>query len=174
MINLKILFKNTTKYSKDVYNKFLAFHNKKYHLTYTLYTGLVTMLILFCLILQVQSHHLNLAILICCCLTAFILWRFFRPISDITKEYKSDKIQKEKEFTYKFYQHFFTIEDTNEYSKIKYYELHKVFETDDFFYLYIDKTHSFLLNKTCFKKNNSADFSQFIKKKCWWCYKNVK
>lgn len=174
MINLKILFKNTTKYSKEVYDRFLAFHSKKYHITDTLYTIVVILFVLFCLILQVKSHHLNLAILICCGLTAFILWRFCRPIFVITKEYKSEKIQKEIAFTYQFYHHFFTIEDTKEYSKIKYYELYKIFETSEFFYLYLDKTHAFLLDKSCFQKNNPVDFSQFIKKKCWWCYKNVK
>lgn len=171
VINLKPLFKNTTKYSKTIYDKFLAFHSQKYHITYTLYTVIVVALIIFFLILQVKSHNFNLAFLACCGLTAFILWRFFRPISNVTKEYKSDKIQKEKEFTFKFYHHFFTVEDAKEYSKLKYYELYKVFETNDFFYLYIDKTHSFLLDKSCFKKNNSSEFSQFIKKKCWWCYK---
>lgn len=174
MINLKILFKNTTKYTKSIYDKFLAFHNKKYHITYTLYNVAIIGFILFSLILQVKSHHYNIAILICCALTAFILWRLFRPIFVVTKEYKSEKIQKEKEYTYLFYHQFFTVEDSKQYSKIKYYQLYKVFETNAFIYLYIDKTHSFLLDKTCFQKSNPSDFSQFIKKKCWWCYKNVK
>ncbi len=57
---------------------------------------------------------------------------------------------------------------------MKYYQLYKVFETADFFYLYIDKTHALLLDKTKFKKNNPSEFLDFIKRKCWWCYKKVK
>lgn len=174
MIILKILFKNKTKYTKATYDKFLAFHSKKYHFTYTLYTALVIAFILFGLILQIRYHNFTLAIVLCCGMTAFILWRFFRPISDVSKEYKSEKIKNEKEFTFTFYEPFFIIENEKEFSKIKYYQLHKIFETNDFFYLYIDKTHSFLLDKSCFKKNNPSDFSIFIKKKCWWCYKKVK
>lgn len=130
-------------------------------------------LILFCLILQVKYHNITIAILFCCGLTFFILWRFFRPISEVSKEYKSEKIQNEKEFTFKFYDKFFTVEDNKEYFKMKYYQLYKVFETKEFFYLYIDKTHAFLLEKSKFKKDASASFSSFIKKKCWFKYKKV-
>ena len=162
---MKLLFKNTTRYTKAVYDKFLVFHRKKYHFTYTAYTAIVVAFILFGLILQVKYHNFSIAIALCCVLTFFLLWRFFRPISEVSKEYKSDKIQKEKEFTFKFYEKFFTVEDKKEISKIKYYKLYKVFETSDFFYLYIDKTHSFLIDKSKFKKNNPFEFSSFIKKK---------
>lgn len=171
MIILKLLFKNTTQYTKAVYEKFLIFHSKKYHFTYTAYTVLVAAFILFSLILQVKHHNFTLAILFCCGFTGFILWRFFRPISDVSKEYQSPKIQKEQSFTFQFYSKFFIIQQKELYSKIKYYHLHRVFETTDFFYLYIDKTHAFLVDKTTFKKNNPSEFSTFIKKKCWWCYK---
>lgn len=167
MIYLKLLFKNTTKYTKAIYDKFLAFHSKKYHFTYTTYTLLVVAFILFSLVLQVKYHNFTIAILLCCGLSTFILWRFFRPISDVAKEYKSEKIQNEQSFTFKFYDKFFTIEDLKVYSKIKYYQLYRIFETDDFYYLYIDKAHAFLMNKSCFKKGSSEDFSHFIKKKCW-------
>ena len=102
----------------------------------------------------------------------FILWRIFHPVSEISKEYKSEKIKKEKEFTFKFYDKFFTVEDDKQYSKIKYYKLYKVFEIPDFFYLYIDKKHAFLIDKSKFKTSNSSEFSIFIKKKCWWCFRN--
>ena len=138
------------------------------------YTAMVVAFILFGLILQVQYHNFTIAITLCGILTAFILWRILHPVSEVSKEYKSDKIQKEKKYTFKFYEKFFTIEDFKEILKMRYYKLYKVFETADFFYLYIDKTHSFLIDKSKFKNDKSAEFSTFIKKKCWWCYKNVK
>ncbi len=173
MINLKLLFKNTTKYTKTVYDNFLAFHNKKYQLTYMAYTAMVVASILFTLIFQVKYHNFTVAIVLCCGLTGFVLWRFFRPVAEVSKEYKSEKIQKEKKFTFKFYDKYFVTEDDKQYSKIKYYQLYRVFETSDFFYLYIDKKHAFLLDKTKFKKDNPSEFSVFIKKKCWWCSKKV-
>lgn len=171
---MKLLFKNTTKYTKSIYDEFLAFHRKKYGFTYTAYTVIVVAFILFGLILQIKYHNFSIAILLCFSLTFFILWRYLRPISDVSKEYQSDKIQNEKEYTFKFYNNFFTSEDNKEISKIKYYQLYRVFETSDFFYLYIDKTLSFLMDKSKFKNSNSAEFSRFIKKKCWWKFKKVK
>lgn len=150
------------------------FHNKKYHFAYIAYTVFVLSFLLLFLIIQVKSHNLTLAFLACCGLTFFILWRFFRPVSDVKKEYKSDKIQKQTKFTFKFYHKLFTIEDDKQISTIKYYQLYRVFETRDFFYLYIDKSHSFLIDKSCFKKNSPDNFSKFIKKKCWWNYKFIK
>ncbi len=171
---MKLLFKNKTRYTKEVYDKFLEFHSDKYHFTYTAYTIFVTAFILLSLVLQIKYHNYTLAIVLCCGFTCFILWRIFRPISDVAKEYQSDKIKNEKEFTFKFYEKLFTISDYKAYSKIKYYELYKIFETDKFLYLYIDKTHAFLVDKSGFKKSNSEDFSNFIKKKCWWNYKYIK
>ena len=168
---MKLLFKNTTKYSKSVYDEFLKFHRKKYRFTYILYNVIVIALILFCLTVQVQYHNFSGSILFCIILSLFILWRYLHPIEEVTKEYNSDKIQKEKSFTFKFYDKFFTCEDIKEFSKFKYYKLHKVYETNNFFYLYIDKTHSFILDKTKFNENKSAEFSNFIKKKAFFRYR---
>ena len=41
-------------------------------------------------------------------------------------------------------------------------------ETKDFFYLYIDKNHAFLLNKSNFIKGNKFEFLKFLKKKLWY------
>ena len=91
MIKLKLLFKNTTQYTKAIYEEFLAFHSKKYKFTYMGYTAMIVAFILFGLILQVKYHNYSIAILLCCGLTFFVLWRFFYPVSEVTKEYKSDK-----------------------------------------------------------------------------------
>ena len=57
---------------------------------------------------------------------------------------------------------------------VKYLNLRKVFETKDFFYLYLDKTHAFIINKKNFSIGTSLDFSRFIKKKCFLRFKKVK
>ena len=173
MIKLKILFKNTTQYTKKVYDKFLEFHRKKYRIPYIAFNVIIIACILFCLILQIQYHNFNVAILICVILTVFVLWRYLHPIFEIEKEYKSDKIKKEKVFTFKFYDNYMTCEDLKHISKYKYYRLRKIFETDDFFYIYLNKSHAFLLDKSSFSNNCSSDFSIFIKKKCLMRYSKV-
>ena len=68
---MKILFKNETKYNKEIYENFLNFHNKKFHFKYTLYTAAIIMLLIFCLSLQVKYHNYTLAILFEIFLSAF-------------------------------------------------------------------------------------------------------
>ena len=174
MIILKILFKNTTKYNKKVYDKFLQFHRNKFSLSYTFYTAIVAIALFYCISMQVIYHNLTLAISLCTVLTAFFLWRFLHPIKEVSKDYHSDTIQKEKEFTFLFFDNHFKIRDQLSSEIVKYYKLYRVFETTDFFYFYIDKTHSYLISKAGFFKGSTSEFSTFIKKKCWWKYKKIK
>lgn len=150
MINLKILFKNKTKYTKQAYKEFVEIHNKTHNFTYTLYTVIVIALLLICLVLQVNNHTYSLAITFCLIITCFILWRFFHPVSVVSKQFNSSTIQTEKEFTFNFYNKYFKIIDDNQFEIFKYYKIYKVYETDNFFYLYTNRTHSFLINKNNF------------------------
>lgn len=150
MINLKILFKNKTKYTKQAYKEFVEIHNKTHNFTYTLYTVIVIALLLICLVLQVNNHTYSLAITFCLIITCFILWRFFHPVSVVSKQFNSSTIQTEKEFTFNFYNKYFKIIDNNQFEIFKYYKIYKVYETDNFFYLYTDRTHSFLISKNNF------------------------
>lgn len=174
VINLKILFKNTTKYSKENYKIFLQFHSNQFRFRSILYTATIIGLLLFCIILQVKSHNLTLAITFCMIFTIFFLWRYLHPISEISKEFSSEKIQNEKQFTFIFYEKYLKIQDKTFYQILKYHKLYKIFETPYFFYLYLDKTHSLLLDKSSFSIGSSEEFSAFIHKKCWYQFKKVK
>ena len=174
MINLKTLFKNKTQYTKETYKQFVEFHSKKYHFQYTLFTTIIVSLILFCIVLQTSYKYYTLAIVTCIIFTIFCLYRYFHPISVINKELPSKTIKEEKYFTFKFYEKYFKIQDKLQTNIVKYYSIRKVFETKDFFYLYIDKTHAFLINKKNFSIGKPTDFSEFIKKKCILRYKKVK
>lgn len=171
VVNLKILYKNTTKYNESIYLEFLQFHKQKFGLKYTLYTAFIVGLLLFCLVLQIKIHNLSLAIIFCIAVTCFFLWRYLHPISEVSKDLNSNKIQNEEEFTFIFYEKYFKIRNRLKTNKVKYYELYKVFETSKFFYLYIDKTHSLLLDKEKFSIGLPNDFSNFMHKKCWYKFK---
>ena len=106
---MKLLFKNRTKYSKKVYNEYLNFHRNKYNLSYKFYTIIVALLLFFCIGMQVKYHYYSLAILLCVIFTCFILWRLFRPVYEVKKEYQSKKIADEQTFIFKFYENCFVI-----------------------------------------------------------------
>ena len=173
VIAVKILFKNVTKYSKEIYDEFLAFHQSKYNLQYFLYTLFVFLCFLFCIVLQVIYRNFTLVILFFVFLICFMLYRYFNPQKKISKEYESEKIKEEKMHTFIFYEKFFTISDGNSSSKVKYYKLYRVFETKKFFYLYLNKSNAFLIDKSKFIRNKEEQFSNFISKKCWWIYRKV-
>ena len=99
---MKLLFKNKTKYTKQIYKKFLEFHQEKYGATYMGYTILLIILLIFCVIVQIQSNNYLLSILTTCILIGFIFWRLYNPIKTVQKEIKSEKIENEQEFIFKF------------------------------------------------------------------------
>ena len=171
---MKILFKNKTKYSKEIYTEYLNFHRKKYNFSYKLYTAFIIFLILLCVTMQIKYHYYTLAIIMCVALTIFFLWQFIHPEYQVAKEYQSDKIANENEFTFIFYKKHFKVVGKKQFSDCKYYELHKVFETNNFFYLYLDKNHALLLKKDCFTVGNPEEFSTFVKKKVLWKYRKFK
>lgn len=174
VIKLNLLFKNKTKYTKETYKKFVEFHSKKYNFQYTLFNVIIIALILFCMILQVTYKYYSLAIFTCIIFTCFCLYRYFHPISVVAKELKGETISEEKTFTFKFYEKYFKVFDKLDNSNVNYNELRKIFETKNFFYLYLDKTHAFIISKENFSIGTPTDFSKFIKKKCFLKYKKVK
>ena len=173
VIILKVLFKNRTKYSEEVYNQFLEFHRNKFKFSYTLYTALIMIALFYFISMQVIYHNLTLAIVLCIVMSVFFLWRYLKPISEVSKDYKSDTIQQQQSFTFLFYSNHFIIRNNMCYESIKYSNLHRIFETNDFFYLYIDKRHSYIISKSGFLKGTSNDFASFIKKKNFFKYKQI-
>lgn len=173
MIDLKILFKNVTKYDKEIYADFLKFHQKVFGLKYSLYTAFVIGLLLILVTMQIKIHNMDFAIILCCVITGFFLWRYLHPASEISKEFNSEKIQDEKEFTFTFFEKKIKIRENDKLETyiIKYNELYRVYKTEEFFYLYIDRRHALLINSNSFIIGNSEDFSEFIKKKCKFKYK---
>lgn len=58
--------------------------------------------------------------------------------------------------------------------RYKYFMLHKVYETSDFFYLYVTRENAFLISKNTFSLGNKEDFSKFLKNKCKLKYRSRK
>ena len=168
----KLLFKNSTKYSKKLYDEFTQFHNKKFSLFYDLFTIFILILMLYCLIMAISNKIVFLSIIFIIALLVFSGYRFLGPISLYKKESTKKSITKEKTFKFYFYDKYFKIRDNLDYDKISYFKLYKVFETENYFYLYFNKKYSFIIDKTCFTHGTAEDFSKFIKDKMWIKYSN--
>ena len=169
---MKLLFKNKTQYDETTYNEYLKFHKNKFSIKYIFFTSIIAILLFFCFAMQLKYHYYNIAFLFLIIIITFILWRLFYPTYEVKQEFESKKVSQKYEFTFKFYNKYFTICRNMNYSKVKYSKLYKIYETDTFFYLYIDNRHAFLINKDNFIKGSSEDFSQFMRKKCLFKYKS--
>lgn len=165
---MKVLFKNKTQYTKQTYQEYLNFHQNKYNLRYKFITIIVILFLSFCLLMNFKYKNYPTALIILICLFIFIYYQFFHPQKTIDKELKTDKFENEEFFTFKFYEKFFTIINKNIKQKLKYRYLTKIFETDDFFYLYVNKNHAFLLKKSGFTVGDTTKFLKFLKKKRWY------
>ena len=165
---MKVLYKNKTKYTKETYAKYLQFHQNKFGTKYRFITILIIVLLCFFIITNFKYANKTTGFILLLALLVFCLYRFFQPISLVKKELKTEKFEKEKEFTFKFYKKYFTISDSNNFEKIKYWKLYKIYETNDFFYLYINKDHAFLLEKNTFTKGDISTFYIFVKRKIWF------
>lgn len=159
------LFENTTTYTSDVYAEFVRFHNQKYNLKYNLYTLFMLVLIVFCMVSQFLYGNILLGIAFVFFMIIFLIWRVFHPSFFVKKEANSDKVKKQLKNTYSFYDKYMQIKNTKDNIKLNYYKLYKVFETENYFYLYINKNYSFVLSKDGFSIGNSSEFYKFIKNK---------
>ena len=162
---MDILFSNTTKYTKQVYLDFLEFHNKKFGKRYWFNTILISAIILYILIVNVIHLNWRLIILLIIAGISFFIYRIKSQENIIKKELKKEPITQEKEFKFIFYEKYFKIRDKLQTETIKYYKIKRIYQTERYFYLYIDKTHSFLLSKNGFTTGNLESFYKFIKKK---------
>ena len=157
---MKILFKNTTKYTKENCNEFIEFHNRKYGKREILKLGLIAIAILYIFIsnLIYKNWKLILGII----LFGIVLY-FIQNNMNIKKEKKRNKV---KEYSFYFYEKYIKVKCRKEFERLFYFKLHKIFETDEYFYLYLDEKSSFILRKDGFEIGTPEEFSKFIKEKC--------
>lgn len=166
----QLLFKNSTQYSKKVYDQFTRFHNEKFSLSYNLFTLFILILLIYCLVMTIINKVIFVAILFLLVLIIFLFYRIFSPIHFYKKEVNKKSITKEKIFKFYFYDNYFKIRDGLNFDTIHYFRLYKVFETKNFFYLYFDKKYSFIVDKSSFTHGTAEEFSKFIKNKMWLRY----
>ena len=168
------LFENKTTYNKETYFEFLEFHNKKFNFRYTLYTVVWSMIFMLCIYLAFASKNRIQGVIVTMILVGFIAYRLLRPKKVVDKELKSDKISTNNSNTFSFYDKNFEVKNNNGSFIYRYFMLKKIYETDNYFYLYVTRENAFLISKNTFSIGTSEDFSKFLKKKCGVKFKGKK
>jgi len=90
----------------------------------------------------------------------------YLPAKRYQKTKKKFAQSKETTVTINFYKFYFKIEQ----KVYPYLKLYKVFETKEYFYLYVNEENAVLVNKKGFKIGTTEEFTEFIKKKCLFKY----
>ena len=165
------LFRNKTTMSKEIYTQLLQFHQRKYDWKYWLYTAGLFLLFVILIAFNLANHYYLQAFLLFIILAGFLAYQFIHPYKRISKEYKSDKVQKHLVNHYLFYDNYFKIKNKFGITKIKYWKLYRVFETDNYFYLYLDKVNILVLDKLSFTTGTTQDFEKFMKHKILFKFK---
>lgn len=162
MKQMKPLFKNTTIYNSENYNQFIEFHGKNFSFSYNSYNIIMILLLIYCVVINIIDKNLIFVLLFSVLLGLLVFFRIYWPLR--TYEKNKDKYAEDNEssFTFSFYKYYFTLEKKTFY----YSKLYKVFETEDYFYLYINDENAILVSKTGFDIGTPEEFSAFIKKKC--------
>ena len=96
----KLLFKNTTQYSKKVYDEFTHFHNDKNNLYYEIFTVFILILLIYCIIETIKAKLVVLCIVFILTLIIFTCYRLFNPIVIYKKEVKGKAIAKSNTFKF--------------------------------------------------------------------------
>lgn len=164
---MKPLFKNITKYNAKNYNQFIKFHGEKFNFSYNMYTIAMAILLIYCIILNIIQKNITFILLFLTILILLFLFRMYFPMKRYQKTKKQYSKNKETNISFTFYKFYFSVgEKTFPYSR-----LYKVFETKDYFYLYTDDENAALVSKNGFNLGTAEEFSEFIKKKCFFKYK---
>lgn len=165
---MKVLFKNTTKYDKENCNNFIMFHNNKYGTKELLKAILAAICILYMLIFNIMNRNWYLILIL---IAIGILVYFINTKKEEKKKKEKKKI---KEFTFYFYERYIKIKYKRQFERMTYFEIKKVFETKENFFLYVDEKKSLILDKEGFEIGDIKEFSQFIRRKCPLRYSNEK
>lgn len=165
------LFKNKTTLSKESYLTLLKFHQKKNNCKYFLYTTMFFILFIIIVAFQVANKIYFQAILFFILFIAFLLYRFINPYYKTDKELKSDKIKNNIVNYYFFYEKYFRIKNELGNDKIKYHKLYRIYESENYFYLYLDKYNVFIIDKSGFTFGTAVSFEKFIKDKTWFKFR---
>ena len=166
---MKILFKNTTEYTKDNYNEFIKFHQDKFGAKTILKFTAVGLCLLYIFI--VNLINLNWTFIGLFLIIGLIVFILNRLMISMQVEDRKNKIKSKRKFTFYFYENYIKVKCGRRFERLSYFGLYKIFKTDEYFFLYTDEDNSLILSKSGFEIGTPEEFDIFIKKKCPLKYK---
>lgn len=167
---MKEIFKNRTTCTQKEYNRFLTVQIREFGVSEVIYKILGIVCFLFFLAISIRYKEYKLLVCIVPIFMFFLWANFKRPMDDIKKNKEIEEFSN----IYYFYKTYFIIECDKEKSKVFYFNLYRVIETEKSFYLYVSRDKAFLLSKEGFINSTSNEFKKFIFKRTLLKFKKLK
>lgn len=163
---MELKFKNITKCTKKIYNEFLKFHGEKHKSEYLFKAIFMALVVAYMVIFNIAYKNYIIALIIIVMAVLFCVSREKYLKKTTRRELKSSKIKNNEEIEFCFYSKYFTTKVNQKKQKVRYYKIYKICNDEKNFYLYLDKTHAFIVSKDGFAKGSPEEFEKFILKKC--------
>ena len=125
--------------------------------------------VLFKNITTYNNKNILTTLLFILLLISFVLLRFYLPLRRLKKTKENIRKSSTSIHTFFFYDYYLKVDK----QIIYYFKLYKIFETKDYFYLYINQDYALMLDKKGFQIGTVENFRSFIKKKCLLKYKEI-
>ncbi len=169
---MESLFENITEYSKDLYDKYIKFHSKKYGIQELIYYAFAIILLVILTIRGFQNIKWKMIFIWLGVIAIIYINR--KRVFKTKEQYKNIMSTKSQKVKYVFYDRYFETSYLGDVSKVSYFEIKKVFEISDRYYLYLDKKHACILLKDGFTKGNEEEFREFLDTKGLFRIKKIK
>ena len=163
---MELKFKNITRYNKKIYAEFIQFHTQKNLIKNVIYIFIIIIPLTYIFIYNVKINNMNSVYALLVIIILVILYKVFSQKRIIKREINSSKIKEEKEYEFNFYDEYIIIKNKGREEKMKYKDIYKIWETDKYFYLYVNKTDALILEKLGFAYGTPEEFKKFISTKC--------
>lgn len=153
------LFENDTVYTKENYLKFNQFHIRKRRMVPAVISYiLLAFIFVVGIMLLLLGESIALAIVYLVFAVITTLYYIYLPNLAVNRILKTDKTFENTKNHYWFYRDHVAVENKYGDTKIKYDQLYRIYETSQFYYLYLNSRQAFLV-----EKNNSANQEQLTK-----------
>lgn len=163
---MRVLFKNTTKYDKENCNNFINFHSNKYGKRELVKFIIVAIVLIYIFIFNIIYNNWYFFIIGA---TVIALISLINRKNNTNQKKTKKKL---KQYTFYFYDRYIKIRYRRQFDRMLYFQIKKIFETEENFFLYTDDKHSLILDKDGFEIGSVEEFSKFIRKKCPFKYNN--
>lgn len=160
----EVLYKAKSKITKENYIKFNNFHLKKKNVAISvIFYVCIVIIYIAAISLLLMREHIFEGILYFIFATFFLLWQIFLPKIFVNRILKTDKITGKTENEFKFGKEKFSISNEYGMATISYTDLHRIYETNEFYYLYLNNRQAYIVEKQGLRKEEIEGISNIFK-----------